>query len=131
MLDNYREDIAKQFNISPTEEEIRFSSMRRLLPDNSSVLVDFTKHNMYGFIFEGNIKSLKLNYIRDEFRSLTGKREVDAFISENIVGLVANESRYDNSVVSPAGAFGMMQLMPGKIRNAIVNPNEYSEEEVK
>lgn len=110
---------------------MRFSSMRKLLQDENSVLADFTRKNMYDPVPEDVLKRAKADYIQEEFRILTEKNTIDEFITKNIVGLVANESQYNNNVTSPSGAFGVMQLMPGKIRNSIVNPREYTEDEVR
>lgn len=54
-------------------------------------------------------------YVHEYFKSHKGEKmpdDIRTLIAKLIPGLAAEESKFDNSLVSPSGAFGIFQIMP-------------------
>lgn len=146
--DKKREKLAKEHGLEkPDEMEIPISTPRGNIigktNNKNATFIDIILPQMTQIVQGDKKKRMRHEYIRDEFSDFTGDKIIDAYFSRYIVGKIAIESGFDNSVnqdknleliqkkEAPKYAVGIMQIMPYNISNNQLNPNKYPFHEVE
>lgn len=87
---------------------------------DSPAVIQTSDERLYSYLIKQPLLSYEADEIYEEILKYSREFNVDSLI---IAAIIKQESNYKDNVVSPAGAMGLMQLMPGTATSmGIENP---------